>query len=157
MNTKAEQIASKARRALSKYCYEECKAYCCRRGYLTLDESNIQIVSQGQHYKLIKNQTISILENGKFSLFMGNYDLPCPSLKDNICMIHKNRKRPKACKDFPIVIKDTTAFISSRCPAVADGILYQYIYKLKQLGLEIIYGHIFADFDFRKDFSEKQK
>ena len=30
----AEKIANKARKSISKYCIDECHAYCCRKGYL---------------------------------------------------------------------------------------------------------------------------
>ena len=41
---KAERIANKARTCISEFCYEECNAYCCRKGYLILTEKE-QILS----------------------------------------------------------------------------------------------------------------
>ncbi len=44
----AEQIAEKARKSISKFCYEECNAYCCRKGYLILNKDEVDVVTQGK-------------------------------------------------------------------------------------------------------------
>ena len=143
-----EKIAAQARKALSSYCSAECKAYCCRRGYLTLDDSNIALVSQGMQDELVAKKVITKVKEGRYSLYIGDYENPCPSLKNNICLIHSSRKRPKACREFPIIVRGNNVCVSLRCPAVNDGLLYPYLRRLKKLGFNISYSHMFADFDF---------
>ena len=49
---KAEEIAEKARRSISRFCAEECKAYCCRKSYLVLTVEEMGLVTQGMRDEL---------------------------------------------------------------------------------------------------------
>ncbi len=72
--------------------------------------------------------------NNKYSLYMGNSDSPCPSLKHNKCTIHNNSKRPKTCNNFPLFLQGKLIRLSPRCLAVKQGKLYPYIKQLMALG-----------------------
>jgi len=136
MDTDAENIAEEARSSIGKFCSEECKSYCCRKGYLHLDAGNLNLVTQGRVKELEENKTLS-KKGGVFSLYMGNHDQPCPSLKDCKCMIHDNPNRPLACKQFPIFLEGKNIRMSCRCPAIKEGLLYPYIARLIQLGYSV--------------------
>ena len=40
----AEQLAIHARASISNYCFTECKAYCCRKGYLLLNSEEVSLM-----------------------------------------------------------------------------------------------------------------
>jgi hypothetical protein len=40
----AEKLAMTARESLSSYCYLECKAHCCRKGYLLLTAKEVDLM-----------------------------------------------------------------------------------------------------------------
>ena len=73
---------------------------------------------------------ISKNKDGLYTLFFKDNNHICPSLIDNMCVIHKNRGRPKTCKEFPIYKKNDLIMFSSQCPAVIDNLLFSYIKKL---------------------------
>lgn len=121
----AEQIAEKARKSIGKYCIEECKAYCCRKGYLVLEENEVDTITQGKRKELEEKGRLKKIKDGRYSLYMGNSEFPCPSQgKDNKCMIYK--KRTQTCKDFPVFIEGKDIRLSPRCLAVRNGKLYPY-------------------------------
>ncbi len=119
-------IVNKARASLGKFCYEECKAYCCRKGYLVLDEKEVKKFKGNE-------DIIKKLDNGKYSLNMNKRGCPC--LEDYKCKIYKTR--PKVCREFPIFVNDKTIRISPRCLAVKEDLLYPYIAKLIKMGYKI--------------------
>jgi Fe-S-cluster containining protein len=152
----AEKIADKARKAIGKFCMEECKAYCCRKGYLNFGPESVDIICQGRKDELEEKKTLAKIKDGKYSLYLGNYDQPCPSLKDYKCMIHKNPKRPLACKQFPVFLEGRTLRLSSRCLAVKQGLLYPYIKKILSLGYTISENHSYSDLgDVFNSFNNK--
>ncbi len=77
------------------------------------------------------------MTDGNLSLYMGDKDHPCPSLKDNKCLIHKNPDRCDTCAIFPIHIKDNKIRVSIRCPAANANKLYPYIAQLIKLGFTL--------------------
>jgi len=131
----AEEIANKARKSISTYCYKECKAYCCRKGYLVLTKKQLNLITKNNPGK----DQIKPLVFNTFSL---NLSQSCPSLKDFKCVIHKNKDRPDTCKQFPVFIEKDTVRLSSRCPAIKEGLFYPYIYEWIALGYNIIEGKI---------------
>lgn len=134
----AKKLAEKARSSLGRYCSEECHAYCCQKGYLNLTEDELELVLSKKKERFLSSELISKTGDKKFSLYMGEKNLPCPSLKDYKCVIHKNDKRPLACKEFPLFIwENKVIHISARCPAVREGKLYPYLVKFKLLGYKI--------------------
>ena len=128
----AENIAEKARRSISSFCINECKSYCCRKGYLLLEKSQVPIVTQGSQDELIQKGEMKQLPNGKFSLRL---EEGCPSLKDFKCTIYTNQQRPKTCANFPLYLEGKTFRLSQRCTAVKAGMLFPYIHMLRRLGL----------------------
>lgn len=147
MLTQAEKIADKARKSISKFCIEECKAYCCRKGYLILDDSNVNLVTQGNKDKLMSNYVLKELGDERYSFFLGHRDHPCPSLKDHRCMIHSDDKRPLACKNFPLFIEDDILRLSPRCVAVKLGMLYPYVTKLLKMNLKLSKTNSFSELE----------
>lgn len=137
MKSRGEKVANMARNALSRYCVEECSAYCCRKGYiiLTLDEMNLIVQNQ---LEVLKNEeSLKELIDGKYSLNFSNSFNGCPRLKDSKCSIHKNSKRPKTCKEFPIFISQKKVRVSPRCYGVKAGLISPYITQLKKMGYSI--------------------
>ena len=63
---KAEEIAEKARRSISKFCAEECKAYCCRKSYLVLTSEEVDLVAQGARTGLEDKRIINKMKGDYF-------------------------------------------------------------------------------------------
>lgn len=129
----AEKIIKKARSIICKYCIEECKAFCCRKGYLLLNKKDAEAVT-GKNVEALKKKGI-VKEHGEktyISLKAG-----CPALKNNLCTIHRKKTRPQLCKDFPIFIKDKTISLSKNCPAITQDIIYPQISQLVRNGYKL--------------------
>lgn len=135
---KIEEIADQARNALSKYCIEECKAYCCKKGYIILSQNEMLLLLDSKKERFLKKDLLIHLVDGKFSLLLGNSLGGCPKLKDSKCTIHKNSKRPLTCIEFPIFISEKEIHISKRCFGANQGILYPYTKKIIDLGYKIL-------------------
>ena len=132
----AEKLAEKARSSISVYCIEDCKAYCCRKGYLELTKEELNLISNNDKKTLEDKNSLDYTQNETYLLDLGLQN--CPSLKDSFCTIHKNPKRPNACKEFPLFIwENKIIHLSRRCPAVREEKLYPFIAKFKQMGYEI--------------------
>ena len=130
-------LALDARNSISKYCIEECKAYCCKKGFLILDIEEINLLVGDNESSLKSLGYIRLLKDKKYSLNLSNHLGSCPSLKDNKCTIHDNSLRPNTCKDFPIFIIGDTIKLSKRCYAVRDNKLYPHVHKFIELGYKI--------------------
>lgn len=141
-----ERLANKARKSISEYCMEECKAHCCRSGFLILKGREINKVTQKRKKELMQANMLKELKNREYSLTMSK--VGCPSLNAYKCIIHKSKNRPAICREFPIIIRGNTAMFSERCPAVRENRLYYYEKRFRQLGLEVIRG---ADLDLLID------
>jgi Fe-S-cluster containining protein len=130
-----ERIANKARKDVGKFCYEECGAYCCRKGYLVMNRKQADIVTKGKTDDLEKTDALKKLSEDKYSL---NLNKTCPSLDTTElkCTIHKKLIRPQPCKDFPVFIKEGSVILSSRCPAVRNGFFFPYEKKFIRLGFK---------------------
>jgi hypothetical protein len=131
MNLDINYKINLARKGISDFCIFECKAFCCRKGHLILNrkEFNVIIKDKVDEYK----DRVTALEDGNFRFFIGKLDSPCPCLSDDfLCMIHKNRKRPRICKDFPILYINEIIYINKDCPAVQENKLYGFIASLKK-------------------------
>jgi hypothetical protein len=126
-----ERLAISARKSISSYCYNECLAYCCRRGYLLLSEKEVNLLK-------IDITTLKILPVDKRYIF--NLSTGCPNLKKYKCIIHTNPDRPKTCKEFPLFISEKTIIITEDCPAVKDNMLYPFLAEFKKMGYEIKYS-----------------
>ena len=124
------KLADKARNSISKYCYEECKAYCCRKGYLPLTKEQAKFFKEK-----IKDKTLlKKLPKGDYSLNLKN---GCPQLKDFKCTIYTSKLKPACCSDFPIFIEKNLIRFSPRCPAVKAGKFYPYIKQFLKLGFNV--------------------
>lgn len=149
----AQQIAKQARKSISKYCIEECKAYCCRKGYLILTEKECELVALGRKADLITKNLLKHLPASKYSLNIGSKDAPCPCLKDFMCTIHKRKYRPTVCKDFPLFLENNEIRLSTRCPAVTAGLFYPYVHRLIKLGYTIHKEHVASTYDVQNMFN----
>ncbi|HKL23376.1 MAG TPA: YkgJ family cysteine cluster protein [Candidatus Nanoarchaeia archaeon] len=135
----AERIANQARRAISDFCINECRAYCCRKGYIMVRENQLKQISTDEQRKILKKEE-KIKEfpfSGKFQIDFTNSLGGCPALKNNKCKIHKNPIRPRVCHEFPIFVFVDHIKISSKCPAYKNNKLYPFIKKFKELGYKI--------------------
>ena len=135
---KANKIANKARKSISKFCFEDCMAYCCRKGYLVLTKYEVNKVTQGRKKEFEKLDLLKKLKNGDYSLNMGTNNFPCPSLQGYKCLVHKSLKRSKTCGDFPIFITSENIKLSPRCLAVKQGLFFPYIKQWMALGFKIM-------------------
>ena len=132
-----ETLANNARNSISSFCIEECKSYCCRKGYLILEKEEAPIVLQHQEKKFEEQKVVKKISGGKSSLFLGGLEDGCPSLKDHKCTIYTDKKRPKTCHDFPIFIKGNSVRFSPRCLAVKNNLFYQYVKQFMVMGFKI--------------------
>jgi len=135
MDDKIESILVRARNAISSFCVNDCKAYCCRKGYLVLTKEEMELTLQNKQEEYLKDKCLKELVDGKFSLYLNPKS--CPSLKDNKCLIHKNLKRSQTCKTFPIRVDNNTIYISKRCLASRTNLFYPFIEELIQLGCKL--------------------
>lgn len=137
--TDIQKLVSEARNSISDYCMFECHAYCCRKGYLLLDEDELNLLTQDKRLDLEKNNFIKPQENNKFSLNLGNNFGSCPRLVDSKCTIHKDPNRPSTCEKFPIFLDEDNKIIrlSPRCFAVKENKLYPYVHEFLKLGFTI--------------------
>jgi|TARA_B100001971_G_C18178720_1_gene531445 Fe-S-cluster containining protein len=131
---KAEGIAEKARRSISAFCIEECKAYCCRKSYLVLTSEEVDLVTKEKRKELEEKNILKKLDGEKYILHLHN---DCPSLKNNLCVIYDDQKRSTICKQFPIFIENKNIKLSSGCLAVKMNLFYPYVHELLKLGYKI--------------------
>lgn len=149
-NKKAELIAKKARKSISSYCYEECKSYCCRKGYLVMTQRQADLVTSGKTQEFLEKEKLKKLTNKMYSLDMEKEGMPCPALIDYKCTIHNKRNRPKACKEFPIFIEGNKIRLSARCPAVREGKLYPFVHKLVSTGYKLEKAHAYSGLELHR-------
>jgi Fe-S-cluster containining protein len=142
-NINVEKLLEEARVAISQFCFEECKAFCCRKGYLVIKEDEIDLVTQGRKKELERKRIIKKI-GSTYSLNLGNPE-GCPSLKDFKCVIHKKEKRPDACKKFPVFFENSAVLLSGRCLAVKQGLFYPYVSALLRAGIEVREGNSLSD------------
>jgi len=133
-----DAFLNRARKSIGDFCATECKAYCCRKGYLVIDDKQKDLLLGNLSQKYVEKELIKEIEKGKWSLFLGDKQHPCPALKaDNKCSIHHSRLRPKACKDFPIFKYHNTIIFSERCLAVRQMRFYAVEARLLSLGYNV--------------------
>ncbi|MFH1064537.1 MAG: hypothetical protein V1729_05630 [Candidatus Woesearchaeota archaeon] len=148
-----DYILNKARKSLSSFCVDECRAFCCRKCYLVLDKDQVDTVTQCRSEELKQKGMLLPTPDGRYSLNMGSTDMPCPSLKDFKCTIHNNKKRSKTCSDYPIFISGMNIMLSPRCLAVKQGKLYPYTRKLHMLGYKFLHADEYSDVElYNKEF-----
>lgn len=134
----AKQIADEARSSIGQYCMEECKAYCCRKGYLELTRKEAALLMNVAEDKVTDTETLKEIEDGCYLLDLGNEKIPCPQLHLSSCRIHTNLNRPECCKDYPLFFEEeNNIHVSQRCPAVRAGKLYPFIAELIKLGFVV--------------------
>jgi len=142
-----EKLAQRARKVISSFCIEECKSYCCRKGYLFLTSHEVDLVIGETNVQLKEKGHLTVTRTGDYSLFLGCSENGCPSLKEYKCKIHNNSERPKTCKDYPLFIVGNKIRLSSRCLAVRMNLFYPFIKKFTQLGYQILENSDFEDSD----------
>ncbi|MBD3318488.1 hypothetical protein GF342_01110 [Candidatus Woesearchaeota archaeon] len=140
----AHRIAQAARKSLSLFCSEECRAYCCRRGYLVVPKQQALVL-----LSLVKdeNRVKHLPDSVSFKL-KGD----CPALVNFSCSVYD--LRPQVCRDFPLFLHGTTVMVSGYCTAVAQGKLYPFIAQILRLGYTLAPNNPFAVFDFDTDFKQ---
>jgi|GEM_PF-948609 len=136
----AENLAINARESISSYCYKECNAYCCRRGYLLLNSEEVSLM-KGIFKEDLKMMPIHENEEKKYIFHLGQKTIGCPNLLDHKCTIHKNPLRPKACIEYPLFIwENKTILITDDCPAVKENMLYAHLAEFKKMGYTLMYS-----------------
>lgn len=130
------KLADKARKSISSFCFEECKSYCCRKGYLIMTKKELDKISDGKGKELIDKGSVKEIEKEKYSLYLGT-EAGCPSLKDYRCSIHKSKLRPKMCREFPIFITEKSIILSPRCLAVKENKFYPFVKQAMNLGYRV--------------------
>jgi Fe-S-cluster containining protein len=135
IDPKAEKLAAEARDSLSEFCYTECLAYCCRRGYLLLSEAEVSLMQVNKDD--LHQMPCSGDDAIKYIFHLGKNE-GCPNLIDHKCSIHTNSQRPKACRDFPVFLFEKKVIVSEECPAVDQNRLYPILAEFKKIGYEIV-------------------
>jgi Fe-S-cluster containining protein len=137
----AEELAISARESLSSYCYKECSAYCCRRGYLLLNAVEIGLMKGAIKENLPMMPQHSETEEKIYIFNLGQKTTGCPNLLDFKCTIHTNPLRPKACKEYPLFIwKNKTILIADDCIGVKENKLYPFLADFKAMGYTLMYS-----------------
>ena len=54
INMNPETIVKEAKESLTNFCLEECKALCCRKGFLVLKPDQVELVTQNRKEELIE-------------------------------------------------------------------------------------------------------
>ena len=140
-----EELANAARQSLSSYCYLMCGAYCCKRGYLVLSEEEVGLMKNTniEELKLAPIDAEIVNDTKKYIFNLGFTDQGCPNLCEYKCEIHTNPKRPKACKEFPIFVRENkTVIVTDECPGVLTNLLYPYLAEFKKRGYKLIYDPV---------------
>lgn len=147
-----ERIAEDARNSLGNFCFEECGAYCCRKGYLLLTASQVKLFSEKAGKELGEIRQLKKINDDKFSMYMGEKDKPCPNLdlKELKCRIHKHPNKPSACSDFPIFVDHETRSVklSSRCLAVRKNMFYGHEKEIVMKKYRIVKSDPMAEAEF---------
>ena len=134
----AEKLATAARESISSYCYSECKAHCCRNGYLLLTGKEVDLM-KGANKEALQIIPVDVENEEGFVFDLGEGD-GCPNLIEYKCAIHENQKRPKACKEFPLFFwEDKTIMVTYACPAVKAAKLYPFLAEFKTRGYKLVY------------------
>lgn len=131
MKTVIEKLACKARNSIGKFCYEECNAYCCRKGSIRITTEQASLIT-GSKFKGYQNSGNLSKTNNGFELKLSG---GCPALSGFKCSIHKNPKRPDICRDFPVFVEEDRIVISDRC--YGKDKLYPYISMFKKYGYKV--------------------
>ena len=145
-----QEIAQKARKSISSFCIEECKAYCCRKGYLNITHKELKSMITSYEIKHLPSNIV-MKNSNSYTVYLGDALNPCPGLNlDHTCKIHRKNTRPIGCKNFPIFINEEKKllFVSSRCPAIKMGMIFQHTRKIVSIGYKLITGDISYDSDF---------
>jgi Fe-S-cluster containining protein len=134
---KIDMLANEARESISDFCINECKAFCCRDGFLIVSEEELDLIVGDKKEALLEDGSV---EEKMFGKKLLNLKLcnGCPSLENNMCKIHKDHLRPNTCKDFPIFIVGKEIKISSRCPAKYEGKFFKFEKEAEKLGYKIV-------------------
>ncbi|MGM5482409.1 MAG: YkgJ family cysteine cluster protein [Nanobdellota archaeon] len=107
----AEELIDKFRYNLGDFCYTQCKAYCCRKGHITISRQEAKLITGFSFYSCIfKGKMKKRGEKFVLSLQGG-----CPALKNKMCSIHNNPDRPKMCKEFPLFLENDRILLSEKC------------------------------------------
>jgi len=132
----AEKLAEKARESIEKFCSEECKAYCCRTGNLSISKEESAVFDKNSIVKTDKGYLLNLKSPG------------CQHLENFKCRIHPNPLRPLVCREFPLFIRGNTVLLSHRCLAVKTGKFYPYIKQFQANGLRVIESDQMYDSEF---------
>jgi Fe-S-cluster containining protein len=137
---KIEKLADEVRRGLSDFCINECKAFCCRDGFIKLKPLEADLYCEGKKEQLTKEGSLKEMWNGKYILEFKNSCGGCPALnpKNFHCKIHSDINRSNTCKDFPIFIVGKEIKISPRCPAKVQGKFFKFEKEAIRLGYKIV-------------------
>ncbi|MFW6014573.1 MAG: YkgJ family cysteine cluster protein [Candidatus Nanoarchaeia archaeon] len=127
------ELAEKARNSLGSYCFEYCKAYCCRKGYLIINKEEAEIITGNRIEEYIEMKKLKQNRNSYVLYLSGG----CPALKDFKCTLHKDPNRPYMCREFPVFVKGDCIFVAERCHAKER--FYPVFSEAKRLGIEIRY------------------
>ncbi len=120
------ELIDEARDSIGEYCMNTCKAKCCKRGKLAVNDEQAKFI--------IKNKKIKIEK--KLGLTIINLDDVCPALKDNKCGVYE--KRPQSCRDYPLFLNNNMIFADAKCEAVQKGMFYEFLKKIEKEGVKVI-------------------
>ena len=135
---KAEFLVKEAKHSISDFCLTVCKAYCCRKGFLPLDKSNVDTVLADKKKEIQDLGLLQIRGDGKFALQMGTTGHPCPSLqKDLKCRVYNQKEKPLACERFPFYVEEDTLKVAHGCLAVREGKFYPATTQILKLGFTL--------------------
>mgnify|MGYP006291316507 CR=1 FL=1 len=142
-----EDIARRARESLSRFCMEECKSYCCRKGHLTLNKKEVDTVFREAGEDAKRTFLLKQAVKDSFVLELKCDDSGCPCFMEGKCIIHKDPGRPKVCQDYPVFVVGDMIRLSSRCLAVRLNMLYPFVKEWMNAGYNITESYSIEDSD----------
>ena len=129
------ELLNKARNSTSNFCLYECKALCCRSGFLPLTDIQLKCVVKDID-ELKKLGVVRKLSDGRWA--HNNNIFGCQQLLNDLkCNIYTNKDRPQCCNDYPILQEGNTLKIVLRCPAARKGLFDKFIPELEELGYNV--------------------
>ena len=122
-----ESIEIRARVSLGDFCFTQCKAYCCRKGYVTFTPEEYALIFKILDKDKPKEKlTVSLMDS-------------CPALgTDFKCSIRSNSLHPKICGEYPIFIRGKKVIMAGDCLAVKEDKFYPFVSEWLREGYEII-------------------
>lgn len=131
-------LLDEARNSISSFCIAECKAKCCRSGFLAVNSRvEVDLLTKNNTDKLINSGDIEKVNEERYMMNLGKRQ--CDQLSPNfMCNVHKDKNRPRLCSDYPLFKVKNYIIPSPACDAVVQDKFKDYFKKMEDMGYKIV-------------------